>query len=109
MVGCGATANTEKKETSIYLGMEFAKAKQILKESKAISINMQMKNQTDTDIIEGYMLKNGKELVILISKKSNLISKLEMRKLPPKCKSEQIWISLKTVNTNPTSEEENKE
>ena len=77
--------------------MPFQQASSILKSSGAKQTQMDMLDQTETDIIKSYDLTDGNILIVEVSKLEQKVSKLEICKNADQPKSKRIWNSVQSI------------
>jgi beta-lactam-binding protein with PASTA domain len=83
LLGCTAAP----KMNSVSVGMSFQQAESVLRSTGARQVQMDMRDQTEADIIRSYNLADGRVLVVAISKSENQVSKLEVCNNPDQPKA----------------------
>jgi hypothetical protein len=93
LLGCTAAP----KMNSVSVGMLFQEAESVLKAAGAHQVQMDMRDQTETEIIRSYGLAHGSILVVAISKSENRVSKLEVCNNPDQPKAIRTWNTVQSA------------
>jgi hypothetical protein len=94
LLGCVSTPHTK----SLSVGMPFRNAAALLESADAKQGQMDMLDQTETDLIKSYRLTDGRVLVISVVKSTSIVSALEVCHNAEQPKSKRKWSSHSSVN-----------
>ena len=94
LLGCTSTSRNE----FVSVGMPTQQAEAVLRSSGAKEVQMDMIDETESDIIKSYDLTDGSVLVVAVSKSSDTVSGLSVCKNPYQPKVKRIWNSVRSVN-----------